>query len=436
MYWTITVEGGPKRVNHAAVALNNQIYSFGGYCSGEIYDGSQPVDVHVLDTEKFYRDLACITFLNYSIYVYGMITMNLAYFTVAYSLQIKGFHHIWLQSRDGNYRWRKLLVAKDNNETIYPSASQNSWPYQRYGHTVVEYKGKAYLWGGRNDEFGACSRMYCFDPERVTWSVIPYEGEAPPARDGHSAVVVDNLMFIFGGFEEESQRFSQETFAYNFKERKWYELKTTGELPQWRDFHTACVINKKMYIFGGRSDLNGALHSSRDFYSDILKVLNLKTGRWENPEVTGDCPCGRRSHRVHNNKMYIFGGYLGTENLHLNELHEFDPETSCWRRLKPFGKGPSPRRRQCVVVVGERIFLFGGTMPSSSKKMDPVHGGLCDLSDLHVLDYAPTLKDLAASVVIRNGLSENFADIIPNDLKHDLRMMTQPNKITLARYDG
>lgn len=194
-----------------------------------------------------------------------------------------------------------------------------------------------------------------------------------------------------------------------------------------------------MYIFGGRSDLHGAFHSSRDYYSDILKVLNLKTGRWEDPKVGGDCPCGRRSHSackfffflkvhfqhliwstklfqrsftiiswifitdckvslelkvylqipftqrvfdlnisnfslfcwfelwwyisgVHNKKMYIFGGYLGTENRHLNELHEFDPATSCWRRLKPFGIGPSPRRRQCAVIVGERVFLFGGTM--------------------------------------------------------------------------
>lgn len=69
-----------------------------------------------------------------------------------------------------------------------------------------------------------------------------------------------------------------------------------GDLPQWRDFHTACVINKKMYIFGGRSDLHGAFHSSRDYYSDTLKVLDLKTNRWEELKVTGDCPCGRRSH--------------------------------------------------------------------------------------------------------------------------------------------
>ncbi|KAL3986106.1 Galactose oxidase central domain family protein [Acanthocheilonema viteae] len=388
MYWTITIDGGPKRVNHAAVALKDQIYSFGGYCSGELYDGNQPIDIHVLDTR--------------------------------------------------NYRWSKLSIPPGSNETANPSISENSWPYQRYGHTVVEYKGKAYLWGGRNDEFGACSKMFCFDPEAVAWSVIPYDGEAPPARDGHSAVVVGDLMFMFGGFEEESQRFSQETFAYNFKQKKWYEVKTTGELPQWRDFHTACVINKKMYVFGGRSDLHGAFHSSRDYYSDVLKVLNLKTGHWEDPKVTGDCPCGRRSHSawIYNNKMYIFGGYLGTENRHLNELHEFDPETSCWRRLKPFGTGPSPRRRQCAVVVGERVFLFGGTMPSSSNKTDPVHSSLCDLSDLHVLDFAPALKDLAANTIIRNGLNEKCANLIPIDLKHDLRMMTQPNKITLARYDG
>lgn len=50
MYWTVKVEGGPRRVNHAAVLLSGKIHSFGGYCSGEFYDGSQPIDVHVLDT--------------------------------------------------------------------------------------------------------------------------------------------------------------------------------------------------------------------------------------------------------------------------------------------------------------------------------------------------------------------------------------------------
>lgn len=51
--WTIHLEGGPKRVNHAAVSICNsygeRIFSFGGYCSGEDYETTRPMDVHVLD---------------------------------------------------------------------------------------------------------------------------------------------------------------------------------------------------------------------------------------------------------------------------------------------------------------------------------------------------------------------------------------------------
>ena len=44
------LEGGPRRVNHAAVAIGDKIYSFGGYCTGEDYETTRPIDVHVLDT--------------------------------------------------------------------------------------------------------------------------------------------------------------------------------------------------------------------------------------------------------------------------------------------------------------------------------------------------------------------------------------------------
>ena len=48
------LEGGPRRVNHAAVSVNEKIYSFGGYCTGEDYETTTPMDVHGLDIGKFY----------------------------------------------------------------------------------------------------------------------------------------------------------------------------------------------------------------------------------------------------------------------------------------------------------------------------------------------------------------------------------------------
>lgn len=46
--WLLSI--GPRRVNHASVAIDDFIYSFGGYCSGEDYRSSRPMDVHVLNT--------------------------------------------------------------------------------------------------------------------------------------------------------------------------------------------------------------------------------------------------------------------------------------------------------------------------------------------------------------------------------------------------
>ena len=51
--WTQEVDGGPRRVNHAAVAIRNRfIFSFGGYCTGEEYNQIVKIDVHVFDTGK------------------------------------------------------------------------------------------------------------------------------------------------------------------------------------------------------------------------------------------------------------------------------------------------------------------------------------------------------------------------------------------------
>ena len=48
--WTLQLEGGPCRVNHAAVAYRDSIFTFGGYCTGEDYNITRPMDTHRLNT--------------------------------------------------------------------------------------------------------------------------------------------------------------------------------------------------------------------------------------------------------------------------------------------------------------------------------------------------------------------------------------------------
>lgn len=89
MYWLAHIEGGPRRVNHCAVAIGDYIYSFGGYCSHEDYRLLNTIDVHVLNTQ--------------------------------------------------NLRWSQVPSRKnDFGMTLeYPEV-----PFQRYGHSSVAYESK------------------------------------------------------------------------------------------------------------------------------------------------------------------------------------------------------------------------------------------------------------------------------------------------------
>uniref|UniRef100_A0A1I7UWE9 Kelch domain-containing protein 3-like n=1 Tax=Caenorhabditis tropicalis TaxID=1561998 RepID=A0A1I7UWE9_9PELO len=416
--WTVHLEGGPRRVNHAAVAIGRKIYSFGGYCSGEVTNSKDPLDVHVLDTN--------------------------------------------------NYRWTKVDPVYNFENQVFSLSeflqiSEESdkfdctVPFQRYGHTVVEFNGKAYVWGGRNDDYGACNMLHEYDPVKNLWRKVKVDGFIPPSRDGHTAVVWNNQMFVFGGFEEDMQRFSQETYVFNFSTSTWRELHTTDSPPLWRDFHTASVINGIMYIFGGRSDHQGQVgdehlfHSTHDLYDATLMALNLSTGVWSKPTVedNGTRPGGRRSHStwVFDDKMFMFGGYLGTRNVHYNELYCYNPESSSWSVIDVRGTYPTARRRHCSVVSNGKVYLFGGTMPNPATchplsttvyngNISP--SGLADLSDLHVLDFAPTLKTLAMDQVLRDlkapsaNIYSTLQHDVPADLRYEMYCQVTPNNVAAS----
>lgn len=59
--------------------------------------------------------------------------------------------------------------------------------------------------------------------------------------------------------------------------------------------------------------------------------------------------------------MYIFGGYNSQVDQHYNDLYEFNPSNLKWRKIIAQGIPPSARRRHCSVLLGSRVFSFGGT---------------------------------------------------------------------------
>jgi len=53
----------------------------------------------------------------------------------------------------------------------------------------------------------------------------------------------------FGGFS--GQHDFNDTWSFNISTRKWTELQCTGSIPSPRSDHAAVLIDDVMYVFGG-----------------------------------------------------------------------------------------------------------------------------------------------------------------------------------------
>ena len=59
----------------------------------------------------------------------------------------------------------------------------------------------------------------------------------------------------FGGFGP-GQYFYQDfndTWSFNISTRKWTEIQCTGSIPSPREDHAAVLVNNVMYVFGGKT---------------------------------------------------------------------------------------------------------------------------------------------------------------------------------------
>uniref|UniRef100_A0A8C9G425 rRNA biogenesis protein RRP36 n=1 Tax=Pavo cristatus TaxID=9049 RepID=A0A8C9G425_PAVCR len=292
-------------------------------------------------------------------------------------------------------RWIKLPPVWTNSRDQVREV-----PYMRYGHSAVLIDDIVYIWGGRNDTEGACNVLYAFDVNTHKWFTPKVSGMVPGARDGHSACVLAKSMFIFGGYEQLADCFSNDIHKLDTTNMMWTLISAKGTPARWRDFHSATIIGTKMYVFGGRADRFGPFHSNNEIYCNRIKVFDTETNSWLDSPPTPVLPEGRRSHSAfsYNGELYVFGGYNARLNRHFHDLWKFNPVSLSWRKIEPKGKGPCPRRRQCCCRVGDKIILFGGTSPSPEEGMGDEFD-LMDHSDLYILDFTSMKSGVLALCV-------------------------------------
>ena len=129
-------------------------------------------------------------------------------------------------------------------------------------------------------------------------------------------------------------------------------------MPSARDGHTMVVLNDKIYIFGGIGNSNS---KKNDLY-EIDIAYNISTQI--NDNFTETLPTARIGHTMvtMNNKIYIFGGDTSSdvsENPE-NDFHEIDVTTSNTRLLNKVNYDTTlliESFEHTMVVLNDKIYI-------------------------------------------------------------------------------
>jgi kelch-like protein 17 (actinfilin)/kelch-like protein 20 len=229
----------------------------------------------------------------------------------------------------------------------------DSLPVKRCGHATCAYDGKIYVFGGLYDNPYAYAQnnVHVYDPQTNTWTQkadMPYKIAFP------GIAVLNDTIYLIGGTTNVYTHPVSTVMAYDPVSETWSEKASMLDPP--RAFVSACVLNGKIYIFGG-GDEN--LHH---YAFDNVEVYDPVTNSWT---VKANMPKGRMAIGTcaKEGKIYAVGGW--SDNLVTvtkNEL--YDPVSDTWTTKSPLHK---MRHTFFFGLVGDKMYAIAGTYPEGGQ---------------------------------------------------------------------
>lgn len=115
-------------------------------------------------------------------------------------------------------------------------------------------------------------------------------------------------------------------YEYSIKKKEWNKLEIKGKIPNYRIGHSGIGYHELVYYFGGEDENNKKLN-------DMI-TLNMMNNEINEIEQLGDIPKKRSNHSVtwKNGMMILYGGE-SSKNEYLNDLYLFEFETCIWKQI-------------------------------------------------------------------------------------------------------
>ena len=120
-------------------------------------------------------------------------------------------------------------------------------PSPRHSHSAIVYNDSMFVFGGYDGSYR--SDFHEFDFVHCSWRPVLANGRTPRARYRATACVHEDMMILFGGHD--GTRHLSDVHTFDFLTQSWSLLMTDGVPPLPRDSHVSVVYKHSMYVFGG-----------------------------------------------------------------------------------------------------------------------------------------------------------------------------------------
>ena len=133
------------------------------------------------------------------------------------------------------------------------------------------------------------SDVWTYDPRTNLWSQLDCIGYIPQPREGHSAALVNDVMYIFGGRTQEGDDLG-DLAAFRITSRRWYTFQNMGPSPSPRSGHSMTAYDKQIVVLAGEPS-----STERDPNElSLAYVLDTAKIRYPNDQQIQQTPTGER----------------------------------------------------------------------------------------------------------------------------------------------
>ena len=225
-------------------------------------------------------------------------------------------------------------------------------PNPRHEASLVNYKDKLYLIGGRR-----IHPVDVYDPATNRWHSL---SKTPIELHHFQAVVVKDAIYLIGAMTGQwpNEQPVERVIIY-YPDRDQFEFGHTIPKERRRGGAGAVYFNEKIYLVGGIT--NGHLDGSQAWFDEY----DPKTGEWRQLD---DAPHARDHFQsvISNNQLFAIGGRTTSHatnqsiELTVSAVDVYDFKQKAWKTLPKTNELPTPRAGNMAISYNQQIFIGGG----------------------------------------------------------------------------